>query len=103
MKHVLRSLLIACVFFPATAQSVAAGPIERACLSSPRQGANWRLCGCIQRVADQTLTHADQRMAAKFFSDPHRAQEVRQSSNIRHEEFWTRYKEFGATAAAACS
>jgi hypothetical protein len=42
-------------------------------------------------------------MAAKFFSDPHRAQEVRQSSNIRHEEFWTRYKEFGATAAAACS
>lgn len=72
-------------------------------MSSPRQSASFRLCGCIQRVADQTLTRSDQRIAAKFFSDPHRAQEIRQSNNVSHEAFWLRYKEFGATAAAACS
>ena len=79
-----------------------AGPIERACLESPRKAANGRLCDCIQRVADQTLSRSDQRQAAKFFRDPHRAQEIRQSDNRQHEAFWLRYKEFGSHAAAVC-
>lgn len=103
MKRISTGLTMACVIFSAAPQLAAAGPIERACMSSPRQSASFRLCGCIQRVADQTLTRSDQRIAAKFFSDPHRAQEIRQSDNMRHETFWLRYKEFGATAAAACS
>ncbi|MDF1802878.1 hypothetical protein [Thalassovita sp.] len=103
MKRFLTGLAVACVLLPVTSTLAAAGPIERACLSSPRKGANWRLCGCIQRAADQTLTRSDQRMAAKFFSEPHKAQEIRQSDNTRHEAFWLRYKDFGATAAAACN
>ncbi len=80
-----------------------AGVIERACLGSDRTQASRGLCGCIQQVADVTLTRRDQRMAAQFFKDPHRAQEVRQSSNPRDETFWRKYRSFGSTAENYCS
>ncbi|SHJ22475.1 hypothetical protein SAMN04488012_10643 [Palleronia salina] len=80
-----------------------AGPIERACLQSDRQAANRALCGCIQQVANVTLDRRDQRMAARFFKDPHQAQVVRQSDNPRHETFWKRYRSFGASAETYCS
>lgn len=79
-----------------------AGPIDSACLKSGRN-ANRALCGCIQQVADQTLSRTDQRKAAKFFKDPHKAQEVRQSDRASDEAFWRRYKNFGATAEAYCA
>lgn len=78
------------------------GPIERACLSSPRKEANWPLCRCIGRIANQTLSRSDQRKAAKFFKEPQLAQQTRQSDNRATEQFWKRYSDFGATAAAAC-
>lgn len=84
---------------PTTAHS---GEIERACTRSDRVGGNTRLCTCIQRVADQLLTAPDQRLAASFFKDPHRAQEVRQSDSTRDERFWTRYRQFGALAEQSC-
>ncbi len=84
------------------AEPAAAGPISSACLASGRAQATPQLCGCIQSVADQTLSRADQRAAAKFFRDPHQAQEVRQSSRPRDEAFWLRYRDFGATAEAYC-
>ncbi len=80
----------------------AGSTIERACLKSNRRAASRPLCGCIQRVADQMLTRSEQRMAAKFFSDPHRAQEIRQSDREAHEEFWKRYKAFGKSAGNIC-
>lgn len=80
----------------------AAGPISSACLASGRAQATPQLCGCIQQAADRTLSRADQRAAAKFFRDPHQAQEVRQSSRPRDEAFWLRYRDFGATAEAWC-
>ncbi|MBJ3763385.1 hypothetical protein ILP92_11575 [Maribius pontilimi] len=80
-----------------------AGVIERACLKSDRQAANRSLCGCIQQVADVTLTRRDQKLAATFFREPHRAQEVRQSDNPRHETFWKKYRSFGSTAENYCS
>ena len=76
--------------------------IERACLSSGRAQATHALCGCIQDAADMTLTRRDQRKAATFFNDPHRAQEVRQSSRSSDSEFWERYRSFGDTAAVFC-
>ena len=79
-----------------------AGTIERACLKSDRKAASRALCGCIQTVADKTLTRSDQRRAAKFFGDPHMAQEVRQSDRASDEAFWQKYKNFGATAQAFC-
>lgn len=87
------------VFAASVAQ---AGPIEKACLQSDRSNGSRALCGCIQEAADLTLTGADQRMAAKFFRDPHQAQVVRQSDNRSHEAFWLRYKRFGTTAQAFC-
>ncbi len=81
----------------------AAGTIERACIKSDRKAATRSLCGCIQDVADLTLTRSDQKLAATLFRNPHKAQEIRQSDRRSHEKFWKRYKNFGATAEAFCS
>ena len=81
----------------------AAGPIERACLRADRPAATRSLCGCIQVVASATLSKSDQRRAAKFFKDPHKAQETRQSDRAALEAFWQRYKRFTASAEATCS
>lgn len=80
-----------------------AGPIERACAQSERGAQNRQLCGCIQQVADITLDRRDQRMAAKFFADPHMAQEIRQSDRRSHETFWRKYRAFGSAAESYCS
>lgn len=79
-----------------------AADIERACISSGRSAASASLCRCIQGVADQLLTNREQRTAAKFFSDPHQAQEMRTSSRRSDESFWLRYKQFGAVASQRC-
>lgn len=84
-----------------TAGTAAAGPIERACLSSGRS-ASMQLCTCIQQAADLTLTGRDQSRAAEFFRDPHQAQVVRQSDRSSDEDFWQRYRAFGQTAEAYC-
>jgi hypothetical protein len=93
---------IALALTPA-AMPATAGPIERACLRSDRDAANRAVCSCIQQVADMTLTGSDQRKASKFFSDPERAQDVFLSKREADDEFWDRYKNFGATAEAYCA
>lgn len=80
----------------------AAEPIEQACLASERAAGNRALCDCIQDAANRTLTERDQRLAARFFSDPHRAQVVRQSKSRSHEAFWMRYEAFGEIAETYC-
>ncbi len=84
------------------AGAAGAGTIENACLKSDRRAASRALCGCIQKVADATLGRSDQRLAASFFSDPHRSQEVRQSDSRNNERFWQRYVRFGAAAEVHC-
>jgi hypothetical protein len=101
MRAVILSLFLSAALIPAAAPA-GAGAIERACLSSDR-GGNRALCGCIQRAADRTLTSRDQRAAARFFSDPDRAQDVRQSSRKSDREFWERYKSFGYYAEVSCA
>jgi hypothetical protein len=101
----LRIALVAAVAF--TAPVVAPAPadarqIERACIQSGRRAASRSLCTCIQGVADQLLTGREQRLAASFFEDPHRAQELRTSDRQRDETFWKRYKQFGSVAAQRC-
>lgn len=83
--------------------SFASGPVSKACLRSDRKAANSRLCGCIQSVANRSLSTADQKMAVSFFESPHRAQEIRQSDNTRNEAFWMRYKAFAAQADRVCT
>ncbi len=77
--------------------------IRKACLKAGRAGASRTLCGCIQDVADQRLIRKDQRLAASFFRDPHKAQVIRQSDKRVHEAFWTRYKAWGSAAEDACA
>lgn len=103
MKQVLFSAIVAAMLAPILASAVSAGPISRACVTSGRQAANSRLCGCIQSVADAALSTSDQRLAARFFRDPHMAQEIRQSDRAHHESFWKRYKLFGTKAEQLCA
>lgn len=79
------------------------GPIQVACQTGGRKEANPSLCRCIQFVANQSLSGGDQRMAVDFFKEPHRAQEIRQSDNPRHEEFWQRYRAFADASEGLCS
>ncbi len=83
-------------------ECVTAGPMDRACQQANRV-ANPLLCECIQRVANMTLTSSDQRLAAKFFEDPARADQVRMSGSDAHQAFWERYIAFGATAERICT
>ena len=80
-----------------------AGPIDSACVRSDRATRSGALCGCIQQVADQTLSRADQRRAARFFHDADEAQQVRMSKSDADNAFWARYKNFAATAEAYCA
>lgn len=79
-----------------------AGPIERACLASNRSAADHSLCSCVQKVADITLNGADQRLVAKFFTDPDKAETVRMKSSTSANAFWERYTIFGQQAELAC-
>ncbi len=80
----------------------AGGAIEKACSASGR-AASGAVCGCLQSVADQVLSGADQRKAARFFSDPDQAQAVRVSDSAAAEAFWNRYAAFASAAEASCS
>lgn len=80
----------------------ASGPIANACLSSGRASASRSLCGCVQAVADQTLSGSDQALAVSFFADPHRSQEIRQSDRSSHRVFWDKYKHFARSSEAMC-
>ncbi len=98
----MKTSLLAVAFVTLGATQSHAGPIDNACLNAGRSAANRQLCGCIQQVADMTLSRADQRRASGFFKDPHKAQEVRQSDRKSDEDFWLRYKSFASTAEAYC-
>lgn len=94
-------IMIAAGVYMMTAPLAIAGPIDNACSRSDR-GASSQLCGCIQQVADQTLSRSDQRRAADFFRDPNEAQEVRASKSSSDDAFWSRYTKFASTAEAYC-
>ncbi|MEM0935359.1 MAG: hypothetical protein AAF646_00845 [Pseudomonadota bacterium] len=92
--------LPAAILLPTT--EAEARRIERACNQSDRRAVTRELCSCIQRVADQTLTNADQRKGARFFRDPQRAQEVRKSDTPANDAFWERWRNFGTQARNIC-
>ncbi|MGB3244940.1 MAG: hypothetical protein WBB25_10420 [Sulfitobacter sp.] len=87
---------------PSVVVQFARGPIQQACQSGGRKAASHTRCGCVQAVANQTLSGADQRRGAQYFKNPHKLQEVRQSDNAGNERFWKVWKEFGQSAGAVC-
>lgn len=98
----INRFMIAAAAVVLTAPLAIAGPVDSACMRSDRNTSR-QLCGCIQRAADMTLSRADQRRAAKFFTDADQAQKVRMSKSDADNAFWTRYKNFAATAEAYCT
>ncbi len=78
------------------------GEIGQACMAGGRNAANPQLCSCIQGVANQSLSGADQRRAARLFSDPDEAQSTRVSDRAGDEAFWGRYRAFANRAEAVC-
>jgi phytoene dehydrogenase-like protein len=98
----MRRLIVTAALAAFWAPAAVAGPIEQACRTSGRPQATLALCACIQQAANGTLSRADQRRAVRFFRDPHKAQEVRQSSRPADSAFWQRYRTFGETAELRC-
>ncbi|CUI67566.1 hypothetical protein [Cognatishimia activa] len=103
MRHLIGGALLAMMILPFDVSPADAGPISSACRKSDREAATRRMCNCLQSVANGELSRSDQKLAASFFKDPHKAQEIRQSDRRSHEKFWLRYKDYGQTAAALCS
>jgi len=79
-----------------------ANPIERACNQSDRSAATRAMCDCIGNAAEQTLSGSEMRAGARFFSDPQRAQDVRQSDRRSDEQLWLSWRAFGERAEAMC-
>ncbi|WP_424984434.1 hypothetical protein [Microbulbifer sp. S227A] len=104
MKHAIAVLLCAGTITWAAPEPVfaASGVIERACRTSGRSSATPRLCGCIQGVANGSLSRSERKRAAKLFRDPHMAQEIRQSDRRSDETFWKNYRAFGERARKSC-
>jgi len=81
---------------------IASGPISQACMASDRKARSRQLCGCIQAVADTTLSGNQQRRAATFYSDPQKAQDVKMSDRESNEKFWDDYKAYSKRAQQTC-
>lgn len=103
MKRTVKTGALCLVVMALASPATFGGAIERACKKMDRKAANPATCRCVQRVANEKLSRADRRKAAKFFKDPHLAQVARQSDNRSTEEFWLRYKSFGKAAGRVCS
>ena len=86
----------------ATVTSAASGPITTACLQAGRKAATRELCGCVQAVANETLSGSDQRRGAKFFADPALAHSVWRSDTATDDAFWERWKAFASSAGKTC-
>ncbi|MCR9068422.1 MAG: hypothetical protein NXH79_06215 [Rhodobacteraceae bacterium] len=98
----MKAIFLWAVMFVMVAYPAQSNPIERACLQSDRAAATRSLCNCIGQVADRTLTQAQMREGARFFTDPQRAQDVRMSNRRSDERMWDAWRAFGERAEATC-
>ncbi len=103
MKQFILTALCATAVSMAVPTEADAAQIKKACLASDRDAATRDRCSCIQRVANQALTRSDQKTVAKWFTDPHQAQELKMSQTERDDALWDRYRAFGQMAQAICS
>ena len=102
MKTLLYALMAASLLISTTPVPASAGPMSSACMKSDRKAKSRKLCRCMQSVANKELSRSDQKLAASFFKDPQKAQDIRQSDRTSHEKFWKRYKAFGVTFSKSC-
>lgn len=78
------------------------GEVGKACMAAERTAANPALCSCVQASANQHLNGNDQKLAAAFFADPEKANDMKLSKSRSADAFWDRYKLFSATAQRSC-
>ena len=97
----MRAMLALAGCLTIIAEFAAAGPVGFACLQSGR-GASQPLCACIQNAANMTLSGLDQKLAARLFTNPEKAEEMRVSDSARNRAFWERYQGFASAAGALC-
>ncbi len=102
MRKTLSALALAILAVPLATSAVDARAIETACNRSDRASATRSLCSCVQQVANRHLNRSEQRQAARFFSDPDRAQSMRVSRTDRDRAFWQRYRAFANEAETRC-
>lgn len=101
--HPVAAICTAFLIFATPMQAIAGpGSIDHACRQAARPQATPKLCTCIQQVANTTLTKSERYKVSKWFLDPHKAQQTRQSDRRSDEILWTRYKDFGARAQKTC-
>lgn len=104
MKPVGSPILIALTLaMTLAAPADARGKIERACLLANRPAASRALCACVQEVAASLLSRSEQSKVAKFFTDPHLSQELRQSARHADERLWAKYQQFGSAVETYCA
>lgn len=94
--------LLAIVAILGSCGSRVSGVIAESCVESDRRAANARLCSCIQQVANRTLNGSDQRLAATFFENSERANDVKIDDSRSADAFWTRYRAFTRAAERSC-
>ncbi len=99
MKLIYPALAAAFLALPTAAL---ANPIERACLASDRNPSR-AVCSCIGVAADATLNNSQMREGARWFDDPQRAQDVRQSDRASDEAMWQAWGVFSALAEQRCT
>jgi hypothetical protein len=102
MRHLAAITIYAVVLSLAAPAQAGLGALDRACRKSNRPSATPEMCRCIQRVANDSLTRSERRKAAKFFKDPQRAQNMRQSDRSSDKIMWKKYKVFGQRAREIC-
>ena len=90
------------IFAAPTAAFAGPGSIDQACRQAARSAASPKLCRCIQKVANKSLTRGERYKVSKWFFDPHKAQQTRQSDRRKDEVLWKRYKAFGERAQKIC-
>lgn len=78
------------------------GEIGKACVASDRRAANPALCSCIQQAANRHLNQRDQELAATFFADAERANDVKINDSRAADAFWKRYRDFTRAAERSC-
>ena len=97
-------LMIAAAAVVLTTLLAVAGPwIPPACVSE-RAAGNGQLCGCIQQVADMTLSRV--RIRAPRGEILRRCRAGARGAHVKSDTdnaFWARYKNFATTAEAYCA
>lgn len=98
----MRFLLLSGSFVFLSLPAFSAGITENACLRSERSPGR-EICSCAQNVADQMLSTADQRNAAKIIAEPDIYLEYKYASGVDKQNFLERYRAWGETTAQYCA